>query len=96
MIFLKNITLILSLARRSVGRRNWVSGENFETEWEIAVSLYLGTFAKLRKAAISFVMSVRPSVRPHGITQLPLEGISCDFFNISLFLETLTIKFSFH
>jgi hypothetical protein len=38
----------------------------------------LGAFAKLSNAIISFVMSVRllvpPSVRPHGITQLPLEG----------------------
>ena len=35
---------------------------------------FLGTFAKLRKATVSFVMSVRPSVRPHGTTLLPLDG----------------------
>jgi hypothetical protein len=29
---------------------------------------------KLRKAIVSFVMSVRPSVRPHGTTRLPLDG----------------------
>jgi len=37
----------------------------------------LGVFAKLRKETISFVMSVclsvRPSVRPHGTTRLPLD-----------------------
>jgi hypothetical protein len=40
----------------------------------------LGAFVKQRKATISFVMSlrlyVRPSVRPHGITQLPLDQFS--------------------
>ena len=34
----------------------------------------LGTFAKLRKVAISFFMSVPPSVCPHGTTHLSLEG----------------------
>jgi len=51
-----------------------------------------GAFAKLSKAIISFVMSVRllvpPSVRPHGITQLPLEG-----FYISLFFRKFVDKF---
>jgi len=45
--------------------------------------------AKLRKATTSFLMSIRLSVRPHGTTLLPLDGISCDlvfehFSNISL------------
>ena len=31
---------------------------------------FLGAFAKLRKTTVSF-MSVRPSVCPHGTTQLP-------------------------
>jgi zinc transporter ZupT len=38
--------------------------------------LYLGAFAKLRKAIIYFVISVGLSVRPHGITWLPLYGFS--------------------
>ena len=33
---------------------------------------FLGAFARLRKATISFVMSVRLYVRPHGTTRLPL------------------------
>jgi hypothetical protein len=33
---------------------------------------FLGAFAKLRRATISFVMSVRP----HGTTRLPLDGVS--------------------
>ena len=33
---------------------------------------FLGAFAKLRKATVSFVMSVRP----HGTTRLPLDGFS--------------------
>jgi len=40
-----------------------------------APSSFLGVFAKLQKATISFVMSpsVRPSVRPHGTARLPLD-----------------------
>jgi hypothetical protein len=38
---------------------------------------FLGTFIKLRKATISFVLSVRPSIRPfdclHRTTRLPLD-----------------------
>ena len=37
-------------------------------------SSLLGAIAKLRKATISFVMSVCPSVRPRGTTRLPLDG----------------------
>jgi hypothetical protein len=37
---------------------------------------FLGAFAKLSKATISFVMYVRPSVHPHGTTRLPLDGFS--------------------
>jgi hypothetical protein len=34
---------------------------------------FLAAFAKLRKTTISFVMSVRLSICPHG-TWLPLDG----------------------
>jgi len=37
---------------------------------------FIDAFAKLRKATISFVRSVRLSVRPHGKIRLPLEGFS--------------------
>ena len=36
-------------------------------------SLFLGTFAKLRKATLSFVISACPSVRPHGTSRHPLD-----------------------
>ena len=39
----------------------------------------LGVCANFRKATISFVMSARPSVRPHGTTRVPLDGFSCNF-----------------
>jgi hypothetical protein len=42
--------------------------------WEFP--LFLGAFAKLRRATIRFVMSVRPSICPHGTTRLPLDGFS--------------------
>jgi len=35
------------------------------------IVLFLGAFAKLREAPISFM-----SVRPHGTTRLPLDGFS--------------------
>jgi hypothetical protein len=37
---------------------------------------FLDALEKLRTATISFVISVRPSVRPHGRTLLPLDGFS--------------------
>ena len=39
-------------------------------------TLSLGTFAKLRKATISFVMSVCPSTHLHGTNRLPLNRFS--------------------
>jgi len=41
--------------------------------------LLLVDFTKLRKATISFVMSVRPSVCTHGTTRLPPDGFSWNF-----------------
>jgi hypothetical protein len=40
------------------------------------VGLSLDALTKLRKATISFVMSVCLSVRPHGTSRLPLDGFS--------------------
>ena len=37
---------------------------------------FLGVFAKLPKATISFFMFVLPSVFPHGTTRLPLDSFS--------------------
>jgi len=37
---------------------------------------FLGAFAKLCKATVSFVMSVFPSDIPHGTTRLPQDGFS--------------------
>jgi hypothetical protein len=43
----------------------------------------------LKIATICFVMSICPSVRPHGTTRLPLYGFSWNFkFDILLFLTT--------
>jgi hypothetical protein len=39
---------------------------------------FLGAFPKLRKAAISYVMSVRP----HGTTGLPLDVFFLNFLSI--------------
>jgi len=42
-------------------------------------SYLLGTFAKLRKATVSFVTSVCPSFHPPRRTPLPLDGFSWKF-----------------
>jgi len=34
----------------------------------------LGALAQLQKTIVSFVMPVRPSMRPHGTTRLSLNG----------------------
>jgi len=62
------------------------------TEWLLFSCRVLGVFAKLRKATVSFVMSVGPSVRPHGTTPLPKERFS---FHL-LFFENLSGKLNFH
>jgi hypothetical protein len=40
---------------------------------------FVGEFAKLRKAAVSFVMSDCPSLRPRGSTRFQLDGFSLNF-----------------
>jgi hypothetical protein len=55
--------------------------------------MVLGAYAKLLKTTVSFVMSVRPSFRPHVATRLPLEGFSLNFIfeHVSkICLETLS------
>jgi hypothetical protein len=51
-------------------------------------SQFLGAFAKLRKATISFVMSVRPSFCPHGTTRLPMDEFPLNFIFV-YFLKTV-------
>jgi hypothetical protein len=45
----------------------------------ISFFYFLGSFAKLRKATISFDMSVCPSVCLNGTTRLPLDGFLWNF-----------------
>jgi hypothetical protein len=52
----------------SEGCQGFGTGGTFDT--------FLGAFAKLRKATIIFVMSVRPSVCPQRTSRLPLDGLS--------------------
>jgi len=53
------------------------------TEWYqfIRRQNFLDAFAKMRKATVSFLMSVRLSIRPHGITLLPLDGFSTNLIS---------------
>jgi hypothetical protein len=64
------------------------------TEW------VLGAFEKLRKATISFVVFVCPSVSlsvrcPHGTTRLPLHGFLCNLI-FDYPPKNLSRKFKFH
>jgi len=56
----------------------WRFLASFKCMWFTPCCPILGAFSKFRKATISFVMSVRLSVRPHGTTRLPLDGFSWD------------------
>ena len=56
---------------------------------------FVGAFAKLRKATVSFVMHVRPSVRPQGTTVLPLDGFSLHWI-FEHFSKNLSTKFKFY
>jgi hypothetical protein len=62
------------------GRNDYISSYSFLPGMlgcqETIFGVFLGAFAKLRKATIIFDMSVCLSVRPHGTTLLLLEGFS--------------------
>jgi hypothetical protein len=47
--------------------------------------LFLDAFAKQRKATISFVMSIPPSVCPHGTIPVPLGTFSGNFIRHDFF-----------
>jgi hypothetical protein len=54
--------------------------------------VFLGAFAKLRKATISFIMFVRPHVSDNSTSSLRIFKES----DISVFLAKLLRKFKFH
>jgi len=57
---------------------------------------FLGAFAKLRKATISFVMSVRLSLGPLEKKNWAPSGRIFMKFDIRVFFENLLRKFWFH
>ena len=58
------------------------STDTIVTQMPIYVDTVLGAFAKLRRATVSFVMSVRMSVRPSvWNTSPPTERILAKFYN---------------
>jgi len=74
------------------------SAQGGATSWRLSVHwsthqcLFLGSFAKFRKATISFVTSVRLSA---WNTSIPTRRIFTKF-NIWVFIENLSIKFKLH
>jgi hypothetical protein len=81
-------TLDIDLFSRNTASQmmTWWRGYLIRFALVIWIWLFLGAFAKLRKATVSFVMSVCPSVCPRGTTRLPLDGFSWnltfDYFSI--------------
>ena len=67
-------TLGIKSAVTALLRAAWCFAEG-RYRWT-SLLLLLGAFAKFRKAAVGFVMSVCLSVRTHGTTRLPLYGFS--------------------
>jgi hypothetical protein len=57
---------------------------------------FLGAFTKLRKAATSFVMSVRPSAQPPPQNNSAPNEWTFSKFDIRVFLQNLSKKFKFH
>jgi hypothetical protein len=55
----------------------------------------LDAFAKLRSGTISFIRSLRPSVRPSRTTRLPLEGFSWNLI-LEYLPKNLSRKFKYH
>jgi hypothetical protein len=53
--------------------------------------VFLGAFEKLRKATISLVVSVRPSVRSHGTYRLLLDGFSWNFSSFRHSVEKIQV-----
>ena len=62
----------------------------------VCIAIILGAFTKLRKATISFVMSVRPSVSLSAWNDSPPTGQILMKFNNWVFFEKLSRKFKFH
>jgi hypothetical protein len=58
-------------------------------------ALVSGAFAKLRKATISFVMSVRTCIRPHRTSQFPRNRFSLNLV-LKLFFLNLSRKFKIY
>ena len=61
--------------------------QNISCVWRIFKFVFLGAFAKLRKATIIFVVSVRLSVRQHGTTRLPLDWFSWNLISDYFFFR---------
>jgi len=63
------------------------------SEVRVCEILLLGSFAKLRKAAVWFAMSVCLSIRPHGTAWIPLNGFSWKLLSTFLkFVEKVEIS----
>jgi hypothetical protein len=65
-------------------------------KWFPTLIAILGSFAKLRKATISFVMSIRPSDRQSAWDDSAPTGRIFMKFDIWVFFEKLSRKFKFH
>jgi hypothetical protein len=68
-------TFALSTAKAGVTEKHFIT-ITVDTAASISQIPFLNAFPKLRKANVSFVMSVRLSGRPHGTPPLPTNVFS--------------------
>ena len=90
-IFFRTVGKCLAGYTASRPRRLWylsyvLSISSCNCPYKALTDWFLGAFAKLWETTTSFVMSVCPSVRPHGTTRLPLDGFSWNSLHEYFFL----------
>ena len=77
---------------KSTMTRKWPFAIGYESRGLISIAtVFLGVYAKFRKATIAFDMSVRL----HGTTRLPRDGFSLNLVSEVFFFENPSTKFKF-
>ena len=63
--------------------------DSWHAQGKSSLTVFLGVFRALGKATISFVMSVCPSVRPHGTTRFPPYELVRNFDIFTVFRKSV-------
>jgi hypothetical protein len=93
-VFLTRVDCVSQIGTKLVCAASWRIQWTLNKE-VVLLPLSWGAFAKLRKTTVSFVISVRPSVCPHGRTRLPQDGFWWNLI-FEFFFENLLRRFRFY